>query len=191
MTIPELEEFLKQNKIQLQQAKQDKEERINKTEQTSQEQIQCIFCAISQGKVPSYKIDENKDSIVVLEINPISKGHSLVIPKNHIEEIDKIPSSAFSLAKKISKKIKTKFSPKEIEIHSTKVMNHAIINILPIYSSETLNTERKKSSEQELKELQKQLEKKSSSKIAKTKSKKILKKSKESVEKLWLPRRIP
>jgi len=63
---------------------------------------QCIFCSIASGKIPCYKIDENKDSIAILEINPISKGHTLIIPKKHVST-EKIPQSAFSLAKNCKK----------------------------------------------------------------------------------------
>lgn len=182
MSIPELEEFLKQNKIQIQSPEKEK------TTEKSQEQIKCIFCSIAQGQIPSYKIDENKDSLAVLEINPISKAHSLVIPKKHTSETQEIPSSSFALAKKIAKKIKTKFKPKEIEITSSKIMDHAIINILPIYENENLNSQRQKASEQDLKELQKKLEKTTKKKtIKKSKPKKIQK----TKENLWLPRRIP
>ncbi len=48
----------------------------------------------------SYKLDENKSSLAVLEINPLSKGHSIVIPKKH-QAIEKAPSLAFSSANKM------------------------------------------------------------------------------------------
>src|SRR3972149_9691288 len=44
---------------------------------------QCIFCEIIEGKISTNKIAENEQALAVLEINPISKGHSLVIPKQH------------------------------------------------------------------------------------------------------------
>ena len=41
----------------------------------------CIFCSIISEEISSYKIDENKDAIAILEINPISRAHVLIIPK--------------------------------------------------------------------------------------------------------------
>ena len=147
---------------------------------------QCIFCSIIQGQVPTYQIDENKDSIAVLDINPISKAHALVIPKQHLDSSEKIPSTAFTLAKKVSKKIKTKFKPKDISIYSSNIMGHEIINILPIYKEETPASERKKASEPELETLKKELKtKKRIPKARKPKTQKI------SEKKLWLPIRIP
>jgi len=169
----QLEEFLKQNKL------------INQEDSQSSQQ-QCIFCSIVSEKVQSYKIDENKDSIAILEINPISKGHALIIPKEHISTSGKIPQSAFSLAKKISKKLKTKFKPKDVIISSSSLFGHEIINVLPIYKDETLNSEKHKAKQEDLEKLQKQLEKKQKPKtVKKQKTEEITENN------LWLPKRIP
>ena len=88
-------------------------------EEGSSQTPKCIFCSILSESIPSYKIDENKDSIAILEINPVSKAHALIIPKEHISTSEKIPQTAFSLAKKIVKKIKTKFKPKDVSISSS------------------------------------------------------------------------
>ena len=144
---------------------------------------QCIFCSIADNSIQSYNIDENKDSVAVLEINPISKGHVLIIPKKHISNHEKMPSSIFSLGKKISKKIKTKLKPKEIKLEISSFMNHIVLNVLPIYENETLNSKRKQESPDELENLKKILENKPAEKKKKT--------IKIKEEKLWLPRRIP
>jgi hypothetical protein len=97
-----------------------------------------------------------------------------------------LPQSAFSLAKKISKKIKTRFKPKDVKISSDNILGHEIINILPIYENETLDSPRKQETKEELEKLKKQLEKKTKPKtIKKPKTKKV------KEEKLWLPKRIP
>ncbi len=50
-------------------------------------QDDCIFCKIASGEIPSYKIYEDEHSFAFLDINPINNGHTLVIPKNHAENI--------------------------------------------------------------------------------------------------------
>lgn len=146
----------------------------------------CIFCSIVSGQISSFQIDENKDAIAILELNPISQGHVLVIPKEHLSESSKIPSTIFTLAKKIAKKIKTKFKPKNIEISSSNLFGHEIVNVFPVYENENLNSQRQKTTPEELAKLQKQLEKKSKPKtIKKAKPKKV------ESEKLWLPKRFP
>ena len=43
----------------------------------------CIFCAIAAGEIPSFKVYEDDVVLAYLDINPFSKGHVLVIPKEH------------------------------------------------------------------------------------------------------------
>lgn len=45
----------------------------------------CIFCKIIHGELPSQKIYEDEDTCVFLNINPMSVGHALIVPKNHAE----------------------------------------------------------------------------------------------------------
>jgi len=180
MNPEELENFLKQNQIL---------KKNNSTPQT-----ECIFCSIIQKQTPSYLIDENEQAIAVLEINPISNAHCLVIPKEHFSSSEKVPEKAFALAKKISKKITSKFKPKEIKIYFQNLFGHEIINVLPIYDKENLNTERKQKNPKELKELQKELLKKERKKVVKKTIKKTIHKKKKSVKpepKIRLPQRIP
>ncbi len=47
----------------------------------------CIFCKIIKGEIPSFKVYENDKVYAFEDINPISKGHTLIIPKNHAENI--------------------------------------------------------------------------------------------------------
>ncbi len=114
---------------------------------------QCIFCSIISGEMPSYKIAESDHDIAILEINPISKGHALIVPKEHSQEIQE---STKALATQISNKLKEKFSPKEIQVNQISIMDHAMLEVIPIYGDET---ERKKASEEELQELQKEITK--------------------------------
>ncbi len=47
----------------------------------------CIFCKIVQGEIPSAKIYETDKVFCFLDVAPVAKGHSLVIPKEHVENI--------------------------------------------------------------------------------------------------------
>ncbi|MDH3353369.1 MAG: HIT domain-containing protein [Nanoarchaeota archaeon] len=112
---------------------------------------QCIFCSIIADKSPSFKIAENEKNIAILEINPLSKGHSLVIPKEHTDEIFE---STRNLTQEISKKIQERLNPKEIKINELKIMNHALLEVVPIYGYET---ERRQATEEELKSIQEEI----------------------------------
>jgi len=175
MPAEQLEDFLVKNKlIKTQGQETDKEE----GKEVSPEQ--CPFCLIIEGKLQAYKIDENKNSLAVLEINPLSSGHSIIIPKKH-QSIEKVSSQSFSLAKKTAARIKTKLKPKEISIQSATAFGHGIINIIPIYDKKL---ERKKAEEKELKELQEKL-------TSKEKPKTTIIREKKSKELEKAPRRIP
>ena len=152
---------------------------------------QCVFCSIVFGDINSYKIAENSKAIAVLEINPVSRGHSLIIPKEHIATQKALPKEAAKLSKKISSLIKSRLKPKEIKIASSNVFGHQIFNVIPIYEGEENPTERKQASPEELTELQEILAKKTA--VRKVREKKIgIKKIIEKFEEnLWLPKRIP
>ena len=51
----------------------------------------CIFCKIVRGEIPSAKVLENEKVLAFLDINPVSKGHTLVIPKIHYSTFPEMP----------------------------------------------------------------------------------------------------
>jgi len=68
----------------------------------------CIFCKIARGEIPCYKIYENDKVIAFLDTSPFAKGHTLVVPKNHSQDIHDIPEEDLKeviLAVKIVAKI--------------------------------------------------------------------------------------
>ena len=178
-----LEQFLIQNNL----IKSSAGQSTTSSVQPPQEQ-QCIFCSIAGGTIESYKIDENKKAVAVLEINPASKGHVIIIPKEHVKESGKLPSQAMTLAKKLSKKIKSKLKPREVKIESSNFMGHEILNVLPIYENESLASERKQAPPEDLQTLQEILKVKPKSKTIKKSKTKVLN---QKEEKIRLPIRIP
>jgi histidine triad (HIT) family protein len=56
----------------------------------------CIFCAIAEGKIPSKKILENDKFLAFYDINPQSKVHALVIPKEHFKDFNDVTASAMA-----------------------------------------------------------------------------------------------
>ena len=77
--------------------------------------MECIFCKIVKGELPSNLVHEDDLIMCFLTIEPINEGHVLIIPKNHYLDTDEIPteivSSMMVLSKKIVKVIKEKYSP--------------------------------------------------------------------------------
>ena len=70
----------------------------------------CIFCAIAEGEIPSFKVYEDDLVLAYLDINPCSEGHTLVIPKAHYAGLLDAPDAALgeilSRVKKVAAHIK-------------------------------------------------------------------------------------
>ena len=71
--------------------------------------MECIFCKIANGEIPSTTLYEDNDFRVILDVNPASKGHTLILPKKHAENLYDLPdetaSKALVLAKNMASKI--------------------------------------------------------------------------------------
>lgn len=65
----------------------------------------CIFCKIIKGEIPSSKIYEDENVFAFLDIGPITKGHTLVIPKQHSENIFDISEETLCSVMKVVKKL--------------------------------------------------------------------------------------
>ena len=50
----------------------------------------CIFCKIVSGKIPTYKVYEDDNTLAFLDVHPLSKGHTLVIPKVHVGQVEEL-----------------------------------------------------------------------------------------------------
>ena len=72
----------------------------------------CIFCKIIKGEIPSYKIYEDEDILVFLDINPSTNGDALIIPKKHFANIDDISIDTLIKIDEIKKSIYKMFKEK-------------------------------------------------------------------------------
>jgi len=66
---------------------------------------ECIFCQIVKGKIPCHKIYEDDNFLAFLDINPVTQGHTLVIPKEHYRWVWDIPDEELGELFKVVKKI--------------------------------------------------------------------------------------
>lgn len=80
----------------------------------------CIFCKIINGEIPSAKVYEDEDVYAFLDISQNTKGHTLVIPKEHSKNIyetdEKVAAKVFSQVPKIANAIREAFQPAGINI---------------------------------------------------------------------------
>lgn len=70
----------------------------------------CVFCAIAAGEIPSFKVYEDDLVLAYLDINPCSKGHTLVIPKAHttglLDTSDEMLAALLARVKKVAAHLK-------------------------------------------------------------------------------------
>lgn len=65
----------------------------------------CIFCKIANGDIPSKTIEENDMFRVVLDVGPATKGHALILPKDHYANLYELPEEVAAEALKLAKKV--------------------------------------------------------------------------------------
>ena len=67
----------------------------------------CLFCKLVAGELPSYKVYEDSDTLAFLDINPNNYGHTLVIPKDHFENIYTTPDETLCKVMIVVRKLST------------------------------------------------------------------------------------
>ena len=70
----------------------------------------CIFCKIANGEIPSATLYEDEEFRVILDLGPASKGHALILPKNHYRNLYDIDEATASKAICLAKKMITKIT---------------------------------------------------------------------------------
>ena len=72
----------------------------------------CIFCKIANGEIPSRTLYEDARFRVILDLGPATKGHALILPKNHYADLFAMPEEDVAEAAKIAKKMGAKLVEK-------------------------------------------------------------------------------
>lgn len=101
----------------------------------------CIFCKIVKGEIPSKKIYEDDLCMAYLDINPDTDGHTLIIPKEHYEDIYELPNDVlkhiFDVSKKLMNELKAKLNctghTLMINYGSSQEVKHFHMHIKPQY----------------------------------------------------------
>lgn len=134
----------------------------------------CIFCKIAKGEIPCYKIYENNDFLAFLDLSQATKGHTLIIPKKHYDNI-------FSLDEKIdimlpvvtvAKALKKSLKIDNINMINNngplagQTINHFHIHLIPRYDNDkvSLNFGENSFTAEELKSLSETISKEINSK---------------------------
>ena len=120
--------------------------RIDKLQVTN---MASIFTRIINGEIPCYKVAEDENYFAFLDINPLAKGHTLVVPKQEVDYIfdldDQTLAGMMIFAKKVAKKIGSKIDCKRVAVVVLGLeVPHAHIHLVPINSENDVDFHREK-----------------------------------------------
>lgn len=132
----------------------------------------CLFCKIARKEIPSEVVYEDEWSLGFLDVNPISLGHTLVIPKSHAENIidlpDELVGKVFGAVKIITEAMNTAFKPQGFTIGinhgrmSGQAVDHLHVHIVTRYEGDkggSIHTVVKNPPEEPIKQVQSELKK--------------------------------
>lgn len=126
--------------------------RLKQREKTvilNNEDMASIFSRIIAGEIPSYKVAEDENYYAFLDINPLTKGHTLVVPKMEVDYIfdldDKTLAGMMLFAKRVAAKIKQEIACKRVAVVVLGLeVPHAHIHLIPIQSENDVDFHREK-----------------------------------------------
>jgi histidine triad (HIT) family protein len=108
----------------------------------------CIFCEIIKGNIPSKKIYEDNDTLAILDISQITKGHTLILPKKHYDNMltidEKDLQNVIKTAKKVTSMINDAYKPLGFNIINNcgeaagQTVMHYHMHVIPRYSNDDL-----------------------------------------------------
>ena len=108
-----------------------------------------VFTRIVKGEIPCYKVAEDDRYFAFLDINPLAKGHTLVIPKEETDNIfdldDRTLADMMVFAKQIARKIQANIACKKVAVVVLGLeVPHAHIHLIPINSEKDVDFHREK-----------------------------------------------
>ena len=108
-----------------------------------------IFSRIVKGEIPSYKVAEDERYFAFLDINPLAKGHTLVIPKQEVDYIfdldDRTLGEMMVFAKRVAARIKQEIACKKVAVVVLGLeVPHAHIHLIPINDEKDVDFHREK-----------------------------------------------
>jgi histidine triad (HIT) family protein len=108
----------------------------------------CIFCRIVAGELPSIKVYEDTDTIAIMDINPATRGHVLVIPREHSTDIHQIEDRDLAhtavVAKQLARQAVSQLGAQGVTIMQSngaaawQTVFHYHVHVIPRYEGDPL-----------------------------------------------------
>ena len=106
----------------------------------------CIFCKIANGEIPAATLYEDEDFRIILDLGPANKGHSLILPKTHAENLyalpDELAGKAMILAKKAAQALQKGLEADGLNVVQNngeaagQTVHHFHIHLIPRYQGD-------------------------------------------------------
>lgn len=108
----------------------------------------CLFCKIINKEIPNYTVYEDDICLAFLDINPISPGHTLIIPKKHYKDLNDIDSKTLNhilkVAKELSATLKEKLNYQGLQLVQNngicQDIKHYHLHLIPKYNEKHQET---------------------------------------------------
>ena len=108
----------------------------------------CIFCKIVAGEIPSAIVDQDESTIAFMDISPATRGHTLVIPREHYADLLEIPPDALAAvaaaAQRLSARVKERLGADGVNLLNScgaaawQTVFHFHMHVIPRYSGDPL-----------------------------------------------------
>jgi len=126
--------------------------------------MDCLFCKIVNEEIPANKVYEDENVLAFLDTNPIADGHTMVIPKIHVEEFFQLDEQNYShlmdVVKRVASVIKNAYNPPRVGVIVYGLhVAHAHIHLYPNTGNEIFMHQDRKYSEEKLKQEAQKLQK--------------------------------
>jgi histidine triad (HIT) family protein len=108
----------------------------------------CIFCKIVAGQIPAQIVDEDEQTLAFMDIAPATRGHALVIPKQHASDLWEIDEEQFAAvaraAHRLAQRVKGRLEPDGVNLINScrpqawQTVFHLHVHVIPRYSGDPL-----------------------------------------------------
>ena len=107
----------------------------------------CLFCKIARQEIPAVTLHEDPDLIAFLDLQPVRKGHTLIIPRQHFETFDALPEALagkiVTLGQKLARRMKEVFGVERVAFLFTGVhVAHAHAHVVPMHEQMDITSQR-------------------------------------------------
>ena len=108
----------------------------------------CIFCKIIAGELPSQTVDEDERTVAFMDINPATRGHLLVVPRNHARDLLEISpedlAATMATVQRVARRVSERLSPAGINLLNScgaaawQTVFHFHVHVIPRYEDDPL-----------------------------------------------------